>query len=256
MLGRFPGRGVALLGGLLGLVGAAQVRLGLPALAVGFDAQPLGHGTLLLGRAFQASGIGPRKRYPEAPAGTRYTMAPHSLEVLLSWRGKTAYDREGEKLGKIGDLYLDGATDLPAYAGLRTGLLGRHESIVPLAGAEERAGDVHLPFDAALVRTAPSLDPAAALDPEEEHALGEHYGRQADRVHGTEAGGTMLRSEEELRTGHTEMRPAERVRLKKVLVTEHVEQTVPRRREVIQLETEPPPAGTIESVEDVDDPPR
>ncbi|MDQ3630092.1 MAG: hypothetical protein M3417_02190 [Actinomycetota bacterium] len=52
------------------------------------------------------------------------------------------------------------------------------------------------------------------------------------------------------------MRPAERVRLKKVPATEHVEQTVPRRREVVQLETEPPPAGTVESVEDVDDAPR
>lgn len=184
-------------------------------------------------------------------------MPTYTLEVLLSWRGNTAYDREGEKLGKIGDLYLDGETDVPAYAGVRTGLLGRHESIVPLAGAEERDGEIHLPFDAELVRSAPSLDPDAALDPEEEHTLEAHYGRQADRTHGTEAEDTMLRSEEELRPGTAEMRPAERVRLRKVLVTEHVETTVPRRREVIQLETEPPPAGTIESVEDLDDaPPR
>ncbi len=144
-LGRLASRGVALLRGQLGLVGAAQVRLGLLALAVGFHAQPLGRGTLLLGRA---------------------------------------------------------------------------------------------------------------LHPEEEHAVAEHYGRQSDRLHGTEADGTMLRSEEELRVEHAEMRPAELVRLKKVLVTEHVEQTVPRRREVIQFETEPPPAGTIESVEDLGDAPR
>ena len=183
-------------------------------------------------------------------------MATHSLEVLLSWRGRTVYDRAGEKLGKIGDLYLDDATDVPTYAGVRTGLLGRHESIVPLAGAEERDEDVHLPFDAELVRGAPSLDPDAALDPEEAHALEAHYGRQADRIHGTEAENTMLRSEEELQVDRTEMRPAERVRLRKVLVTEHVETTVPRRREVIQLETEPPPEGTIESVEDVGDAPR
>ena len=174
-------------------------------------------------------------------------MPTYSLEVLLSWRGNTAYDREGEKLGKIGDLYLDGATERPAYAGVRTGLLGRHESIVPLRGAEERDGDVHVPFDAELVRSAPSLDPDAALDPEEEHALDAHYGRQADRIHGTEAPDTMLRSEEELRAAPGEMRPAERVRLRKVLVTEEVETTVPRRREVIQLESEPAPEGAVES---------
>lgn len=192
---------------------------------------------------------------PVAARGYPHSMATYSLEVLLSWRGRTAYDRGGEKLGRIGDLYLDDATDVPAYAGVRTGLLGRHESIVPLAGAEQREEDVHLPFDAELVRSAPSLDPGVALDPEEEHALTAHYGGQADRTHGTEDENTMLRSEEELEAGHTEMRPTERVRLRKVLVTDQVETTVPRRREVVQLETEPPPAGTIESSEDAGEAP-
>lgn len=176
-------------------------------------------------------------------------MATPSLEEILTWRGHTVHDRTGEKLGKLGDLYLDGRTDLPAYASIRTGLLGRHEAIVPLAGAEERDGDLHLPVDAELVRSAPSLDPDAALDPEEEHALEAHYGPAP------EPEGTMVRSEEEVRVRAGELRPAERVRLRKVLVTEDVETTVPRRREVIQLETEPPPAGRIESVEDVESAP-
>ena len=180
-------------------------------------------------------------------------MPNYSLDDLLSWRGNTAYDRTGDKVGKIGDLFLDGSSDLPAYASVRTGLLGRHESIVPLAGAEERDGDILLPYDAELIRSAPSLDPDAALDPEEEHALEEHYGTQTSIADAGEEPGTMVRREEELKFVEGEMRPAERVRLKKVLVTEEVETTVPRRREVIQLETEPPPAGTIEAVEDVDD---
>jgi Domain of unknown function (DUF2382) len=45
--------------------------------------------------------------------------------------------------------------------------------------------------------------------------------------------------------------PAERVRLRKVLVTDHVTKTVPVRREAIRLETDPPPKGEIEHVEDV-----
>ena len=61
----------------------------------------------------------------------------------------------------------------------------------------------------------------------------------------------MVRSEEELVTGTTPMQPTERVRLRKVLVTDHVEKTVPVRREEIRLETDPPPEGTIERVEDV-----
>ncbi len=187
---------------------------------------------------------------PGKHAGYPDRMTDHSLEDVLSWRGRTVHDRTGEKLGKVGELYLDGATDLPAYASVRTGLLGRREAIVPLAGMEERDGELHLPYDAERVRSAPSLDPDAALDPDEEHALHEHYGHPV-----AEAPGTMVRSEEELSVGMGEMAPAERVRLRKVLVTEQVEMTVPRRREVIQLESDAPPAGTIESVEDLGEAP-
>ena len=63
----------------------------------------------------------------------------------------------------------------------------------------------------------------------------------------------MVRSEEEVELT-TRVKPrAERVRLRKVVVEDEVTQTVPVRKEVVQVETDPPPEGTIESVEDVDD---
>lgn len=178
-------------------------------------------------------------------------MSDHDLDTVLSWRGRTVRDPAGTKIGKLGALYLDGATDRPAYAGVHTGLFGRHESIVPLADARDQEGDIVVGYDAELVREAPNLDPDTVLSPEEEDVLSAHYATQADRTYGTEAPDTMLRSEEEVQVGVEELAPAERVRLRKVMVTEHVSQTVPVRREVIQLETEPPPEGTIESVEDV-----
>ena len=52
-------------------------------------------------------------------------------------------------------------------------------------------------------------------------------------------------------TDRTERRPVERVRLRKVLVTEQQQRTVPVRREEVRLETEPPPEG--ERVERVDE---
>lgn len=39
-------------------------------------------------------------------------------------------------------MLLDRETDLPAWIGVRTGLLGRNESYVPLEGATEDGGDV------------------------------------------------------------------------------------------------------------------
>jgi hypothetical protein len=43
------------------------------------------------------------------------------LDTVLAWRGKTVIDRDGEKAGTLGALYLD-EEDRPAYAGVQTGL--------------------------------------------------------------------------------------------------------------------------------------
>jgi hypothetical protein len=178
------------------------------------------------------------------------------LETLLGWRGRTVVDRDGEQLGKLGDLYLDDATDRPAWAGVRTGLFGRHESILPLDGLIERDDELVAPYPAQLVRDAPSIDPDTALDRGDEERLATHYGAGSTAPPANEGAGAagaapeVLRSEEEVDVSTTEMRPAERVRLRKVLVTDHVTKTVPVRREEVRLETDPPPAGDIERVED------
>lgn len=203
------------------------------------------------------------------------------VDTVLGWRGRTVRDADGEKVGKLGDLYLD-ETDRPAYAGVRTGLFGTHESIVPLHGMEERDGELVVPHSSDRVREAPKVDPDGSLSPEEEQMLAAYYrgesvspsagrgdvddgsvvggddrGARADDVEdGRDRRGApegeMIRSEEEVRLGVSEPEPVERVRLKKVLVTENVEQTIPVRKEVVQLETEPPPEGYIESSESVD----
>jgi hypothetical protein len=180
----------------------------------------------------------------------------YDLDTLLDWRGRTVLDRGGEQIGKVGDLYLDEATDRPAYAGVRTGLFGRHESIVPLAGIREQDGDLVVPYDAQLVRDAPALEPDTALDDADQQRLAGHYEGGAPEAspradEGDEPrAGEMVRSEEEVVTGTAPMRPAERVRIRKVLVTDHVKRTVPVRREEIRLETDPPPEGDVERVDE------
>jgi hypothetical protein len=181
---------------------------------------------------------------------------PVDLETLLSWRGRPVKGADGETLGKLGALYLDGASERPAFAGLHTGLFGRNESIVPLAELYERDGELVLPFDEATVKGSPNIDPDAVLTAEEEDALHQYYGTSPGTSRPVPSvEGEMIRSEEEVQTRTGSMAPTERVRLRKVLVTENVEQTVPVRREVVQLETEPVPEGTIESVQDVDEVP-
>ncbi len=176
------------------------------------------------------------------------------IDTVLGWRGRTVRDRDGQKLGSLGDLYLDGESDRPAYAGIRTGLFGRNESIVPLAGVRETEDqDLVVPYEKALVDSAPNLDPDAALTPDEEAAIFGHYGEQKERDKSDPFTEGMTRSEEEIRIVEGQMAPAERVRLRKVLVTEHVQTTIPRRKEVIQLETDPAPEGVVEDHGPVDE---
>jgi hypothetical protein len=172
------------------------------------------------------------------------------LDTVLAWRGKTVVDRDGEKAGTLGALYLD-EDDTPAYAGVMTGLFRRRESLVPLAGARELGDDVQVAFGLQQIREAPHVDVDVALTTEEEEQLAEHYG-EASRIMAADTGpeAEMVRSEEEVSFGVTPAKPRERVRLRKHTVVEHVEKTVPVRREEIRLEHEPPPSGKVVDVED------
>src|SRR5215203_589854 len=123
------------------------------------------------------------------------------LDVVLGWRGKTVLDRDGEKVGTVGDLYLDRETDRPAYAGVRTGLFKRNESIVPLEGAREVDGDLQLPFSAEQIRDAPNVDPDVALSEAEEERLHSHYGAGTQIMPDREATPEVVRTEEEVEFG-------------------------------------------------------
>lgn len=177
-------------------------------------------------------------------------MAHLTIDTVLGWRGKTVRDAEGDKIGSLGDVFLDRETDQPAWGGVRTGLFGHRESYIPLERVtEDEDGDLRVPFDRDVVKDAPRIDPDVALTADEERALYQHYGREYAHVGGDEPdipegeraeGGlgddAMTRSEEEVRVHEGPMKPAERVRLRKVLVTEHQKRVVPVQREVVELE--------------------
>jgi hypothetical protein len=182
--------------------------------------------------------------------------ASPDIDTALSWRGRTVCDQDGNKVGTLSQLYLDSETSRPAWAGVKRGRLRTAETIVPLADAEEVGDELRLPYDRARVDDAPDIDPDVELTEEQERVLYEHYGREWSTRADEETGIAMTRSEEEVTVGKQAVKRAERVRLKKVLVEDEVTETVPVRREEIRLETDPPPEGRIESVEDVDEDPR
>ena len=173
---------------------------------------------------------------------------------VTSWRGRTVVDSDGEKIGKLDEVYLDEQTGRPEWARVNTGLFGSKSSFVPLAGASPTGDDVQVRFAKEQVKDAPNVDEGQELSQDEEASLYSHYGldygesrSDSGLPEGQQNGGpghdtsgpntddAMTRSEEEVSVGTTQ-RERGRVRLKKYVVTEEVQQTVPVQREEVRIE--------------------
>ncbi len=94
--------------------------------------------------------------------------------------GRTALDRAGNKIGKIGQVYADEQAGQPTWITVHTGLLGTGQSIAPLLGASDDGENVVLAVDRELVKQAPDVADAADLQPAEKEALHRHYARYLD----------------------------------------------------------------------------
>jgi uncharacterized protein (TIGR02271 family) len=174
------------------------------------------------------------------------------------WRGREVIGQDGDKIGSLEEVYLDTDSGEPEWATVNTGLFGMKQSFLPLTEAEPARGKVVVPYTKDQVKDAPSIDPDGELNAEEEEALYSHYGvasaaadevdtesTEGHDVSGPTTDDAMTRSEEELRVG-TAQRERGRVRLRKYVVTEEVQQTVPVRREEVRVEREPITEGNVD----------
>jgi uncharacterized protein (TIGR02271 family) len=168
----------------------------------------------------------------------------------------------GDKIGSIGQIYVDLSTGEPSWVTVRTGLFGMSESFVPLEGATDNGKDIMVNYDKDTVKDAPRIDADRDLSPDAEETLYAHYGmtsgsgdrdrnRDQDKdrdkdwdrakkghTSGTKTDEAMTVSEERLRVG-TEKRESGRARLRKYVVTENVTTTVPVSHEEVRIEREP-----------------
>ena len=183
---------------------------------------------------------------------------------------RTAVDPQGNKIGSIGQVYLNDQTGQPDWITINTGLFGMRQSFAPLAGSSFNGDDLVLPFDKDVVKDAPEVADSSHLDLDEQDQLWAHYrqylgrggaagGYQAtadttdrttgqqgipdQRGEGYDTSGrntdqAMTRSEEQLQV-NTERVEAGRARLRKYVVTEQQSVQVPVQREEIRVEREP-----------------
>jgi uncharacterized protein (TIGR02271 family) len=189
------------------------------------------------------------------------------VDTVRSWQGRTMVDRDGDRIGEIDAIYVDDQTGEPEWALVNTGFFGTRSTFVPIAQAAAHGDQVQVPYEKQRVKDAPNMDPDGHLSEQEEQELWRHYGLEYgggyaaagaagdtgtgrataddedDDTVGRDTSGpttdqAMTRSEEELRVG-TQTRERGRARLRKYVVTETQQVTVPVSREEVRVEREP-----------------
>jgi uncharacterized protein (TIGR02271 family) len=174
--------------------------------------------------------------------------------------GSEVFDDHGEKVGRVGTVYLGEESKQPEWVTVHTGMFGHRETFVPLAGAQDAADGLHVRWPKAKIKDAPRIDADGMLSAEDSMGLYEYYGmpiqrgseprgrntgKDRDRAAGTRGDSvqsrdeqTMTRSEEQLKVG-TQRVESGRVRLRKHVVTEEQQVTVPVSHEEVTIEREP-----------------
>ena len=186
-------------------------------------------------------------------------------------------DQTGDKIGSVGQVYVDDQTNEPSFVTVKTGLFGGKETFVPLHAAQQTERGIEVPYTKDFVKDAPQVDADGHISEQEESEIERYYGegtgfggrdagydqgaagaagtaglagerhdergtvdagRQYADTESRDSGEGMVRHEEELRVGKERVETG-RVRLRKHVVTEHKTITVPVEREEFEVVREP-----------------
>jgi PRC-barrel domain len=96
---------------------------------------------------------------------------------VADWRGKTLVDADGEKIGKLQDVYVDVETDVPQFGTVKEGfIIGRHLTFVPLGGITVGPDELQVAVHKGQVESAPNIElQGEELSQADESALYHHY---------------------------------------------------------------------------------
>ena len=110
----------------------------------------------------------------EALTVTEHQHADHYN--VAEWHGKMLIDRDGEKIGKLQDVYVDVENDQPQFATVKEGFIGRHLTFVPLGGITVGPDDLQVPVTKSQVESAPNIaQHGEELSQADESALYHHF---------------------------------------------------------------------------------
>ena len=112
---------------------------------------------------------------------------------VAEWQGKMLVDINGEKIGKLQDVYVDIETDEPQFATVKEGFIGRHLTFVPLGGIQIGPDDLQVALTKEQVESAPDIDlHGEELSQADESTLYHHFELDYTPI-GTESGRRLAR---------------------------------------------------------------
>jgi stress response protein YsnF len=185
-----------------------------------------------------------------------------TVDRLAQLRGEPVYDTNGDKIGKVDEIFYDLESREPEWIGIGTGFFGMKRVLVPVDGASASGDGLTVAYDKSVVKDSPDID-GDEISPEAERDLYAYYGIEGREASFTgDASGyedraaqagdvdldrqsglpnvderSLTRSEEELAVGKRQVESG-RVRLRKWVETEPVETTVELERETAHVHRE------------------
>jgi uncharacterized protein YrrD len=112
---------------------------------------------------------------------------------VAQWYGKMLLDRDGDKIGKLQDVYVDVETDEPQFGTVKEGFIGRHLTFVPLAGLQIGPDDLQVTVTKDQVKSAPEIEMhGEELSQADESTLYHHFEMNYTPIN-TESGRRLAR---------------------------------------------------------------
>ena len=175
------------------------------------------------------------------------------IDHLLENKG-AVIDSNGDKVGKVEQVFVGDSSHEPQWVTAKTGLFGHSETFIPLEKASIDGSDVRVPYDKAMIKDAPRTENKDGhLQPDEEAELYRYYGLtpggapQDDGGKDADAGVDSGRDSDDAGNDagrSSEAKDAGGVHLRKYTVRENVTMSVPVEHEEVRVVQDPPSSAS------------
>lgn len=99
----------------------------------------------------------PSTSAPAADSAVTTTEPTITHRDISEWHGRELVDRDGERIGRLEDVYYDVETDEPQFGTVKEGLIARHLTFVPLTGVTIGPDNLQVTVTKEQVKKAPNI---------------------------------------------------------------------------------------------------